>query len=133
MSLIVWKILKNLSVVFYSWLFWIILKASNYPLRHYCISLNNFWSPNKQLKYLGRWGKIFIFQIFFKQNKTICITEKTPQAAPLYMRLLHQEHKCPICVIRRIYPETKLCPNSSFSSNFCLFNLNNKETFLFRF
>ena len=64
----VWKNLKNLSIAFYRWLFWITLKASNYPLHHYDINLNNFWSPNKQLKYLGRWGKIFFFQIF--SNKT---------------------------------------------------------------
>ena len=52
------KNLKKLSIVFYSWFFWITLKASNYPLRHYDISLDNFWSPNKQLKYLDRWGKV---------------------------------------------------------------------------
>ena len=47
--MIVWKIFKNLSVVSYSWLFWISLNASNYPLRHYDISLNNFWSSSMQL------------------------------------------------------------------------------------
>ena len=44
------------------------------------------------------------------------------------MRLLHQEHKCPIYVIRRRYPETKNGPNSSFSNNFCHWNLNHKKT-----
>ena len=54
---------------------------------------------------------------------------KIPLDALLYVRLLHQEPKFPICVIRRRYPETKNCPNSSFSNNFCHWNLNNKETF----
>ena len=41
-------------------------EGCNYPLRHYVISLDNFWSRSKQLKCLGRWGKIFIFQTFFR-------------------------------------------------------------------
>ena len=57
---------ENLSAVFYSWSFWMTLKACNYPLRHYDVSLTNFWSPNKHLKYLERWGKIFVFQIFVR-------------------------------------------------------------------
>ena len=60
------KIWKNISVVFYSCFFLIIWKASNYPLRHYDISLNIFWSSKKQVKFPGRWDKIFIFQVFFK-------------------------------------------------------------------
>ena len=127
------KNLKKLSVVFYSWFFWITLKASNCPLRHYDISLNKFWSPNKQFKYLGRWGKIFIFQIVFKENKIISITKKIPQDASLHIGLFHQEHKCPICIIRTRYPETKNCPNDSFSNKFCQWILNNKETFLLCF
>ena len=61
------------------------------------------------------------------------ITKKVPVAVPLYMRFLHQENKHPICVIRTRYQETKNCPSSSFSSNFCHCNLNNKETFLLCF
>ena len=122
--------MTNLSVVFCSSLFRITLMASDYPLCHYDISLNNFCSPKKQLKYLGRQGKIFIFQIFFEKKQIISITKNIPQDVSMYMRL---EHKCPICVIRRGYPETKKCPNSSFSNNFCHWNLNNKKTFLFCF
>ena len=122
-----WKIL---SVVFYCWPFWISLKACNYALCHFDLSLSNFWSPNKQLKYLGKWGKILIFQIFFfkclflrlfyvKPIKSIeSITKKIPVDVPLYMRLLDQENKLSICVIRRRYRKTKNCPNSSFSNNF---------------
>ena len=92
MSLIVWKNLKNLSVVIYSWLFWITLTASNYPLRHYDRNLNNYWSPNKQLKYLGRWGKVFIFQIF--SNKTKLLASQ---------RRFHETRHCTWdCYIRNI-------------------------------
>ena len=82
--------------------------TSNYRLHHGDISLNNFCSPNKQLEYLGRSGKIFIFQIFLKKNKIISITKKIPQDVSLYVRFLHQEQKYPICVIRRRYPEKKI-------------------------
>ena len=58
------------------------------------------------------------------------ITKKIPLDVSLYMTLPDQEYKLPICVIRRRYPETKTCPNSSFSNNFCQWNINNKETFL---
>ena len=60
------KIWKISSVVFYCWSFWISLKACNYPLRYYDTSFGNFWSPNKQPKHLDKWGKICIFQIFFR-------------------------------------------------------------------
>ena len=121
-----WKIL---NVVIYSQSFWITLKARNYPLRHYDISLCNFWSPNRQLNYLGKWDKIFIFQNFFKQNQIMSITKKILLDSPLYMRLLHQENKFQIGVIRRRYPETKNCLNRSFSNNLCHWNLNNKKHF----
>ena len=42
------------------------LKVCNYSLCHYDTSFNNFWNPNKQLKYLDKWGKIFFFQGFFQ-------------------------------------------------------------------
>ena len=119
MSLILWKNLKNVGVVFYIWLFWITLKTSIYPLHQYVISLNNFWNPNKQLKYLGSWWKEFFSNFFFKENKFISITTKIPQDASLYMRLLHEKHKYPICVIRMKYPERKLCPNNSFYNSYC--------------
>ena len=128
MSLIVWKALKDLSVVFYSWSFWITLKTCNYPLCHYDITLNNFRTSNKQLKYLGRWGNFFNCLIFFQVKPNYKEESKNPK-----MRLLYHEHKWPICVTRRGYPETRNCPNSSFSNNFCHFNLNNEETFLFFF
>ena len=60
------KIWKVWSVVFYNWLFSMTLKACSYSLRHYDISLNKIWSPKKQSKYLGKWGKIFIFDIYFQ-------------------------------------------------------------------
>ena len=60
------KLPKTLKKIFYSRSFWITLKACNYPLCHYDISLNNFSILNNQLKYLGKLGKIFIFQIFFR-------------------------------------------------------------------
>ena len=44
---------------------WYFTVARFNPLRHYDISGNNFWNPNKQLKYLLKLAKIFIFQIFF--------------------------------------------------------------------
>ena len=66
---------KFSSVVFYCWLFWITLKACNYPLHRYDTSLNNFWSPKEQLKYLGKWGKIFIYQIFLAKIK-LCALER---------------------------------------------------------
>ena len=61
------------------------------------------------------------------------ITKKIPLDASFYMRLLNKEHKFPIFVIRRRYPETENFPNSSFSNNFCHWNLNNKEKFFFCF
>ena len=57
---------KNLWVVFCSWSFRITLKAYNYPSRPYDISLNNFQSPNSQLKFQDKREKILIFQICFK-------------------------------------------------------------------
>ena len=120
MSLIVWKNLKSFNVVIYSLSFWITLKACNCSLRHYDVSV---WSPSRQFKYLGKCDKIFIFRNFFRQNQIMSITEKILLDSPLYMRLLHQEHKFQIGVIRRRYPETKNCPNSSFSNNFCHWNL----------
>ena len=36
------------------------------------------------------------------------ITKKIPLDAWLYKRLLHQEHKFPICVIRTRYPDKKV-------------------------
>ena len=129
MSLIVWKSLKNLSVVFYSRLFSITLKASN----HYDISLNNFQSPNKQVKYLSRLAKSLFSRFFSSKTNLFSITKKILQDMSLYIWLQHQKHKCPICVIRKGYPETKICQISSFSNNFCNWNLNNKETFLFCF
>ena len=105
MSLIVWK---NLSVVaFYCWLFWITLKACNYPLRYYGISLNNFWNPNKQLKYLGKRSKIFIYQFFSRQNQIMINKKRITLDASFYRKLLHQENKLPICVMRNRYPKTK--------------------------
>ena len=65
------KIQKNWNVVFYSWSFWITLKACNYPLLHYDISLNNFSSPNKHLKYLGKWGKSLFFRFFSGKTKLL--------------------------------------------------------------
>ena len=61
------------------------------------------------------------------------ITKKIPLDVSLYIRLLYQENKPPICAIRRRYLERKTFPNSSFSNNFCHCNLNNKETFLLCF
>ena len=128
----VWKILKNLNVVYCSWLFWITLKANYYPLQFEDISLSNFWSVNKQPKCLDKWGKIFLSRFFFfKWNKIIIIKKNIPQDTSLYMRLLHQEPKWPICVITRKYPEKNICSSSSFSNNFCYWNVNDKETFLF--
>ena len=63
------KICKFLSLVFYYCLFEIKLKACIYPLRHFYIGLNSFWNLNKQLKYLGKWSKILIFQKFLSQNQ----------------------------------------------------------------
>ena len=125
----IWKVS---SVVFYCWLFRITLKACNYVLRHYGISLNRFWSPDNQLKYLGKQCKIFKYH-FFRQNQIMSIRKKIALDVSLYMRLLHQENILWICIIRKRYPETKNCPNSSFSNSFCHWNLNNKETLLFCF
>ena len=121
-----WNFLK---VVIYISSFWITLKACNYPLCHYDIRLNNFWSPNRQLKHLGKFDKILIFQNFIRQNQITSITKKIPLDSPLYMRLLHQEHKCQIDVIRRRYSETKNYPNSSFSNNFSHWNPNKQKHF----
>ena len=63
-SLIIWKI-----VVFCCWSFWITFKAYNYPLCHYRISPNRFWSSNKQLKYLGKLDKILFFSFFPGKTK----------------------------------------------------------------
>ena len=63
------KFWKILSVAFHCWSFWITLKVSDYPLHHYYISRNNFWSPNKQLKYLGKWGNIFQVKPNYKHYK----------------------------------------------------------------
>ena len=46
------------------------------------------------------------------------ITEKIPQEGLLYMRLLEQEQKFSICVIRNRYPKTKNYPSRSFSKIF---------------
>ena len=60
-------------------------------------------------------------------------TKKIPQDASLCMRLLDQQHKFPICVIKRRYPKTKNCPNRNFPNNICDWNPINQETFLFSF
>ena len=108
------KIWKLLSVVFYCFCFWITLKACNYLLRHHDTSLNNFWSPNKQLEYMGKWDKILIFRIFYSQSQIMSITKKITLDLSLYIRLLHQENKLPICVIRRRYPEKKIAQIAVF-------------------
>ena len=115
MSLIVWKNLKILSVVFYCWSFWNYLKACNYPLHHYDISLINFWSPNKQLKYMGKWGKIFINSDFSSGKGTESMTKRIPLNESFYMRFLHQESKLPVCVTRKRYPEKENVQITIFS------------------
>ena len=70
------KVRKVSSVVFYCWLFWITLKACDCPLCHYGISLNKFWSPNKQYKCLGKQDKIFIYQIFFSGKNKLKALER---------------------------------------------------------
>ena len=121
--------MKNLSAVFCSLLFWITLKTCNYQLHHYYISLHNFWSTKKLLRYLDRWGKTLVFQIFFFLFQIMSITEQIGQDASLYIRLQHQERNS-ICGIRRRYAETKSFQNRRFSLSFCHWNLNNKEMFL---
>ena len=108
-----WRNLKNLSAVFYSWSFWITLEVCKYPLCQYDISRNTFWSPKKQLKYRWRWDKMFVFQILFRKRQIITIIKKIPEDASLHVRLLHQGHKFPVCVIRRRYQESKNCANST--------------------
>ena len=52
----------NFSVARFKWNW-------RHALTHYVtndVNLNNFWNPNKQLKYQVKWGKIFSFQIFFR-------------------------------------------------------------------
>ena len=91
------------------------------------------------------------------------IVKKISLDVSLYMRLIHQENKFPIHVIRmRYHPpppkkkkkkktkkikkkkktppppppkkkKKKICPSRRFSNSFCHWNLNNKETFLFCF
>ena len=127
---IVWKNLKNLSEVFYTWLFWITLMSSNYPLRHYDRSLTIFEAQTSSLNISVGEVKSFFFRFFSRKTKILAL-----------QRIFHKTRHCTwdccimniICVIRRRYPETKNCPNTSFSNNFCHWNLNNKETILFCF
>ena len=58
------KIWKISNVVFYSWLFWITLKACSYPLRHYCISLNNFWSQASSLNIWVSEENLYLSDLF---------------------------------------------------------------------
>ena len=67
---------KNLSAVFYSWLFWITLKVSNYLLYHHDISLNNFWSRNKQLKYLVGEVKSLHSRFFSSKIKLLALQRR---------------------------------------------------------
>ena len=90
-------------------------------------------SPKKQLKYLGKWSKIFIYQNFFRKKQIMSFRKKIPLHVSLYMRFLHQENKLSNFVIRGRYPETKNCPNSSFVNNFCHWSPNNKKIFIFCF
>ena len=100
-----------------------------HAITHYVfISLNNFWSPSKQIKDLNKWGKIFIFQIFFSLNRIMTITKITLDSL-LYVRLLDEEHNFPICANRRRYPETNSCQDSSFFNRLFHWNLNKNEHF----
>ena len=133
MSLIFWKNFEKPKPSILQLVVLNHVESMQLPISHYDKSFNNFLSPNKQLKYRGKWGKIFVFQTFFRLNLIMSITKKIQQDSSLCTILLHQQHKFPICAIRRKYSETKNLPNNTFSNNFCHWNLNNKETFLFCF
>ena len=77
------KFWKGLIMLFYYLLSWITFKACNYPLRRHDISLN------KQLDYLAKQCKIFIYHFFFRHNQIMSIRKKIAQCVSLYMRLLH--------------------------------------------
>ena len=124
---------KSGKCKFCSWLFQVILKATNYPLHHFDVSLTIFRTQRSSL-YIWVGETKSLFSIFFSiKTKLLALQRKFHSRRYCTWDCCISKHKCPIYVTRRIYPETKVYPNGSFTNNFCRFNLTNKETFLFCF